>query len=261
MSISIVLCAELLLTGYKCFLASAYIKDSRWRNKNLLNFYCLLQVVTVGYIEGGKAANVIPETVNFGGTFRSLSNEGLFYLKQRIKEIIEKQVSVHQCSATVDFMEETPLPYPVTINDEALYEHAKKVSESLVGETKMELFPIIMGAEDFSFFSLKTPAAMFGIGIRNETAKSDKHCIPLTLLLMKKLFLLEQLFMLLLRFHIWKTMRCLTKTQIKIMVWLVMCLWKVSNLPSQTQSLDGPIEVQILEVCSLCENWENIRMD
>ncbi|GLT94752.1 hypothetical protein SLE2022_124790 [Rubroshorea leprosula] len=132
------------------------------------------KVVTVGYIEGGKAANVIPETVNFGGTFRSLSNEGLFYLKQRIKEVIEKQASVHQCSATVDFMEETPLPYPVTINDEALYEHAKKVSESLVGETKMELFPIIMGAEDFSFFSLRTPAAMFGIGIRNETAKSDK---------------------------------------------------------------------------------------
>lgn len=44
-------------------------------------------MVTVGYIEGGQAANVIPETVKFGGTFRSLTNEGLLYIEKRIREV------------------------------------------------------------------------------------------------------------------------------------------------------------------------------
>lgn len=41
----------------------------------------------MGYLEGGKAANIIPESVKFGGTYRSLSPEGLIYLKERIKEV------------------------------------------------------------------------------------------------------------------------------------------------------------------------------
>ncbi|KAK6231895.1 Peptidase M20 - like 9 [Theobroma cacao] len=132
------------------------------------------RVVTVGFIEGGSIENVIPESVRFGGTFRSLTNEGLSYLQKRIKEVIEMQAAVHQCTATLDFLEDVPLPYPVLSNDEALYEHAKKVGETLVGEANMHLHPVITGAEDFSFFSLKTKAAMFGLGIRNETLKSDQ---------------------------------------------------------------------------------------
>ncbi|CAK7341941.1 unnamed protein product [Dovyalis caffra] len=129
-------------------------------------------VVTVGYIEGGKAGNVIPESVKFGGTFRSLSNEGVSYLHKRIKEIIETLATAHQCNATVNFMEERHLPYPVMINDEALYKHAKKVGEALVGEPNVQLFPVTMGGEDFSFFSQRMPAAIFVIGTMNETLKS-----------------------------------------------------------------------------------------
>ncbi|XVE96346.1 hypothetical protein REPUB_Repub02eG0213700 [Reevesia pubescens] len=131
-------------------------------------------LVTVGSIEGGKASNVIPESVTFKGTFRSLSSEGLSYLQKRIKEIIEMQAAVHQCSATVDFMEDKPLPHPVMVNDEALYEHATKVGKSLVGENNVHLVPITMGAEDFSFFAQKTSAAIYVIGIKNETLKSDQ---------------------------------------------------------------------------------------
>lgn len=46
-----------------------------------------LQVISVGFIEGGQAGKVIPEMVKFGGTFRSMSTEGLSYLMQRIKEV------------------------------------------------------------------------------------------------------------------------------------------------------------------------------
>ncbi|PRQ44056.1 putative peptidase M20 [Rosa chinensis] len=133
------------------------------------------RVVTVGHIHGGQAGNVIPETVKLRGTFRSFSSEGLSYLQQRIKEVIEQQAAVHRCTSVVDFMEEKPMPNPAMVNDEAIYEHVKKVGEVLVGKPNVQLMPMTMGGEDFSFFAEKIPAAIFVVGIRNETLKADKH--------------------------------------------------------------------------------------
>ncbi|VVA15438.1 Hypothetical predicted protein, partial [Prunus dulcis] len=127
------------------------------------------RVVTVGMIEGGQAANIIPETVRLKGTFRSMTSEGLNYLQQRIQEVIEIQASVHGCTATVDFMLEKMKPYPATVNDEAMYKHAKNVGETLLGEPNVKLFPMSMGAEDFSFYTEKMAAAFFMIGTKNET--------------------------------------------------------------------------------------------
>lgn len=42
----------------------------------------------MGFVEAGQAGNVIPEKVKFGGTYRSLTTEGLYYLQKRIKEVL-----------------------------------------------------------------------------------------------------------------------------------------------------------------------------
>ena len=90
-------------------------------------------------------------------------------------QIIEKQAAVYHCTAVVDFMEDRPLPHPAMKNDDALYEHVKNVGEVLVGEPNVHLMPLTMGAEDFSFFAEKTAAAIFFVGIKNETLKSSQH--------------------------------------------------------------------------------------
>ncbi|KAM1079108.1 hypothetical protein ACFX2B_013709 [Malus domestica] len=59
-------------------------------------------------------------------------------------DIIELQAAVNRFEGTVDFMEETPLHYPVMIKNEALYEHAKTVGEALLREPNVELQPVIM---------------------------------------------------------------------------------------------------------------------
>ncbi|OAY66475.1 IAA-amino acid hydrolase ILR1-like 7 [Ananas comosus] len=126
------------------------------------------KVISVGFIRAGEAYNVIPESVTFSGTFRSMTTEGLSYLMKRIKEIIEMQAAVHRCNATVDFMEKL-IPYPATVNDEELYAHVKAVGEGLLGEANVQLRPPTMGAEDFSFYSQKMASTMFFIGVGNET--------------------------------------------------------------------------------------------
>ena len=49
------------------------------------------------------------------------------------------QAAVQQCNATVDFLEDKLKPYPATVNDEAMYKHAKSVGESLLGEPNVYL--------------------------------------------------------------------------------------------------------------------------
>jgi len=126
-------------------------------------------VVSVTFMKGGHAHNVIPESVTFGGTFRSLTTEGFSYLKKRIKEIIEAHATVHRCVATVDFMEEEHKPYPATVNDEAMYHHAREVAETMLGEGNVRRGTPFMGAEDFAFYAQRFPGAFFMIGVRNKT--------------------------------------------------------------------------------------------
>ncbi|PUZ68978.1 hypothetical protein GQ55_2G071700 [Panicum hallii var. hallii] len=132
-------------------------------------------VVSITFLKGGEAFNVIPESVTFGGTLRSLSDEGLSYLKKRIKEIVEGRSAAHRCSASVDFMEDKMRPYPVVINEEGMYGHAKAVAESFLGEENITVSPVVMGAEDFGFYAQRMAGAFFFIGIRNESTMATVH--------------------------------------------------------------------------------------
>uniref|UniRef100_A0A2P2JFV2 Uncharacterized protein n=1 Tax=Rhizophora mucronata TaxID=61149 RepID=A0A2P2JFV2_RHIMU len=71
-------------------------------------------------------------------------------------------------------MEERHLPHPAMVNDEALYNQAKKVGEIMLGESNVQLMPVTIGAEDFNFFSQKMPVTRFLIGINNETLQSHQ---------------------------------------------------------------------------------------
>ncbi|XP_047077027.1 IAA-amino acid hydrolase ILR1-like 8 [Lolium rigidum] len=126
-------------------------------------------VVSVTLLRGGDAYNVIPESATFGGTVRSMTDEGLAYLMKRVKEIIEGQATVHRCAATVDFMEEELRPYPATVNDEGMYSHAKAVAEAMLGEANVKTAPRSMGAEDFAFYAQRVAGTFFFIGVGNET--------------------------------------------------------------------------------------------
>lgn len=126
------------------------------------------QVLSVTYVRGGEALNVIPPYVELRGTLRSLTTEGLQHLQQRVKEVIEGQAGVHRCKGSVDMMENEFPPYPATINDETLNRHVNKVGSLLLGAERVEESKKVMAGEDFAFYQQKIPGVMFGIGILNE---------------------------------------------------------------------------------------------
>ncbi|KAL6005372.1 IAA-amino acid hydrolase ILR1-like 7 [Asimina triloba] len=131
-------------------------------------------VLSVGFVHGGQTHNVIPDSVKFGGTFRSMTTEGLYYIQKRIKEVIEAQALVHRCTASVDFMENKLIPYPATVNDDAMYRHAKSVGEILLGEDNVQLSEMVMASEDFGFYTQNIPSAYFTVGVGNEILGSTK---------------------------------------------------------------------------------------
>jgi len=130
------------------------------------------QVVSIAFIDGGKGFNIIPNKVRFGGTFRSLTSEGLAKLRRRIKEIIEMQAAVNGCTAFIDFKEEKYPEYPPTVNNERLHNHVQKVGETLLGAHNVKYGVQKMGAEDFSFYSQIIPGTLIWIGVRNESIGS-----------------------------------------------------------------------------------------
>ncbi|KAJ4951415.1 hypothetical protein NE237_028247 [Protea cynaroides] len=108
------------------------------------------QVVSVTYVRGGSTLNVIPSYVEFGGTLRSLTTDGLHRLQKRVKEVIEQQASVHRCKALFDLKEEVHPMYPAVTNDERLHEHVKRVGKLLLGPKNVMIGRKVMaGPVDF----------------------------------------------------------------------------------------------------------------
>lgn len=127
------------------------------------------QVVTVAKFEGGRAFNVIPDSVTIGGTFRAFSKESFKQLKQRIEEVVTLQASVQRCNATIHFFEGEKPFYPVTVNDQRLHEHFLNVAGRMLGIDSVKEVKPVMGCEDFSFFAETIPGYFYSVGMVNET--------------------------------------------------------------------------------------------
>ncbi|CAL5221473.1 g3672 [Coccomyxa viridis] len=131
-------------------------------------------VVSVTKQAAGEGAyNVIPESASFGGTIRSLSHDHLMQLKRRINEVAQGVATSFQCSAEVDWLEETEKYYPPTVNNKETYKFAMQVGRSLLGDPEKfhEDYEPTLGGEDFSFYGQAgVPAAFVFLGMRNESA-------------------------------------------------------------------------------------------
>ena len=126
-------------------------------------------VVSVTVFNAGSAFNVIPETVELGGTLRTMTLQQMDNLQRRVREVIEGTAKVHgMARADVEF----PPGYPPTVNDAAAFAFAGDVAASLFG-ADVEVVPPIMGAEDFSEYGLKIPAAFLFLGTGNATLGTE----------------------------------------------------------------------------------------
>jgi amidohydrolase len=116
-------------------------------------------VISVTQIHGGDAFNVIPDSVELGGTVRWFEPEVGALARRRMQEVIDGVARAHGATATLTYEE----GYPPTCNHEAETAFARDVAGQVMGAPAPEQ-PRIMGSEDFSFFLEAKPGAYAFVG-------------------------------------------------------------------------------------------------
>jgi len=118
-------------------------------------------VVTVGFMRGGSAHNVIPDEVQIGGTVRSFRPQTQDMIERRIEEVIRGTAAA--CGATAEFNYRRG--YPPTVNHAAEAEFACDVAAEISGNDKVNrnVSPT-MGGEDVSYMLQAVPGAMVWLG-------------------------------------------------------------------------------------------------
>jgi amidohydrolase len=121
-------------------------------------------VVTVGKFRAGEAFNVIPDTAELGGTVRTLTPEIRDLAEERVKAIIASIAEAGGATADIRYTR----GYPATVNDPGMAALVHEAAATVVGEEKVVVPPPSMGGEDYAYFLLERPGAMFQVGSKNE---------------------------------------------------------------------------------------------
>jgi amidohydrolase len=133
-------------------------------------------VITVGYVHGGTAMNIIPDVVEFGGTMRSFKDEVAMLLRERIRAIVENMARAMGVEVAVKFPERYT---PPTVNDPAMSAQVRALAGELVGPQNVFADYRMMGAEDASYFLKAMPGAYMFVGAGNvEKGIAEPHHSP-----------------------------------------------------------------------------------
>lgn len=123
-------------------------------------------VVSITWLEGGDAHNVIPETVRLRGTARWFTPETGELIERRVAETAQHVAAAFGATAEVTFER----AYPATVNDPHATTLAREAAVAVQGEAQvMEAPRPSMGGEDFAFMLEKVPGSYLLLG----TARTD----------------------------------------------------------------------------------------
>lgn len=136
-------------------------------------------VLTIGSMNGGEAANVIPDRVTMTGTLRAFREDVRERLKKRLEEIASGIAGAFRAEAKVTFGSGCP----TLVNDDSLSDFMAQQLKGLLGEeycyTSRELEVQMAekggggktsGSEDFAYVSHQVPSVMLALAA-GEAAK------------------------------------------------------------------------------------------
>jgi amidohydrolase len=121
-------------------------------------------VVTVSRIAGGTADNIIPASVELGGTVRTFSPEARERARAAIERIVGGVTQAHAGSYRFDYVE----GYLPVDNDAELAARVAAATERALGSDALTTIDPIMGGDDFSAYQQVAPGVYFMVGARSE---------------------------------------------------------------------------------------------
>ena len=120
-------------------------------------------VVTVGKIQAGSAANIIPETATLVGTVRTLSPATRSKVVEGLHRVAHGVADAHGLDAEV----RVDPGYPVTVNDAEFARFVLEAGREVLGaDNCIEQPTPQMAGEDFAYVLERIPGAMASLGTR-----------------------------------------------------------------------------------------------
>lgn len=128
-------------------------------------------VLTIGTMNAGTAANVIPDVVIMGGSIRTFDEDTRDYIKQRMTNIAQGIAEAFRAEAEVSFGSGCP----TLVNDSELSQCAYKYVKELLGEGRAFSVSDMnaaggnnkssksAGSEDFAYVSQEVPSIMLAL--------------------------------------------------------------------------------------------------
>lgn len=118
-------------------------------------------IVTVGAIHGGVRNNIIPDSVVMLGTIRTFERAQRDSIFARVARTASHIAAA--AGARAEFHVDSG--YAVTSNDPALTAQMLPTLERVAGRELLTEVPLVMGAEDFSFFQRRVPGLFVFLGV------------------------------------------------------------------------------------------------
>ena len=129
-------------------------------------------VITFGAMNGGTAANIVPDDVRMLGTLRTVDEGTRAHLKKRMTAMCEGIAEAFGGSVEVQFLRGVPSVH----NDPALTRELIGYMEELTGRPVTILDKPISGSDDMSVISQAVPTAYFVVGTGTETRACATPC-------------------------------------------------------------------------------------
>lgn len=127
--------------------------------------------IVFGRVQGGVAFNVIPTSVELGGTVRTLDPELWSEIPMLLESLASQIVAPIGAKATVSH--QTGIP-PV-VNDPGVIDVARVAIAEALGPQAVTSTDTSMGAEDFSRYLEHVPGALLRLGSAPDHGMSDLH--------------------------------------------------------------------------------------
>ncbi len=117
-------------------------------------------IISIGFVEGLGATNVVPDQVYIQGTFRTMNEEWRALIHDKIRSICK--TVAHEMGGDVDANVITGYPY--LKNDIALTTRAQSYAIDLLGKENVIDLDLRMGGEDFSYYTQEIPGCFYRLG-------------------------------------------------------------------------------------------------
>lgn len=131
-------------------------------------------VLTIGSIHAGNAPNAIPDEAVVTGTLRTLREDDLRLIQQRMDEIREAVAQASGCDIELSFGSYCP----ATNNDSRLIDLIEHAAHATFGDDAAMWIDLpSMGGEDFAFYQELIPGAIIRLGaaLRDERKRRPLH--------------------------------------------------------------------------------------